>query len=287
MWEAKESVLQARYFFVGVIGGRDGRMVNCIEAGWGEVERKDGFSQDGESPYHRVRRGNWVTCCFGPCRVGMGCTASVVLFDGLRTAIQSNCGYICKSATEPSRPGEGQPAPVHRASRAWSTAAPLRSHCCHSERERIAYRCAFPPLSCSALPGRSLPAHGLTRPGQSPKGFLAVLPGVLAESRPTAELTFLGGRGEDGTCVFVAFQVTPSLLRGFGKTKVPDYYIKPALRNSRRPAPLGPGCLRHTQTPKTSSWHARRGTGPRIVGRERLARGTQCAQRVCILGVRH
>ncbi|XP_064184043.1 dedicator of cytokinesis protein 9-like isoform X6 [Anguilla rostrata] len=53
----------------------------------------------------------------------MGCTTSMVLFEGLRTVVQSNCGYICKSVTEPSGPGEGEAAPAHRESRAWPTAA--------------------------------------------------------------------------------------------------------------------------------------------------------------------
>ncbi|XP_029112772.1 dedicator of cytokinesis protein 9-like isoform X5 [Scleropages formosus] len=37
----------------------------------------------------------------------MGCTTSVVVFDGLRTVIERNCGYICKTVAEQSIPPEG------------------------------------------------------------------------------------------------------------------------------------------------------------------------------------
>ncbi|XP_030641604.1 dedicator of cytokinesis protein 9 [Chanos chanos] len=52
----------------------------------------------------------------------MGCTTSVVLFEGLRSVLERNCGYICKSAAEASGPAEPeQPCHSRRVSRAWPT----------------------------------------------------------------------------------------------------------------------------------------------------------------------
>lgn len=51
--------------------------------------------------------------CFGP--GVMGCTTSVVVFDGLRTVLQRNCGYICKSgAAEPVGQNEAEQAACSR-----------------------------------------------------------------------------------------------------------------------------------------------------------------------------
>lgn len=33
-------------------------------------------------------------------RLGMGCTTSVILFKGIRTVFERNCGYICKQQGE-------------------------------------------------------------------------------------------------------------------------------------------------------------------------------------------
>ncbi|XP_045563715.1 dedicator of cytokinesis protein 9 isoform X12 [Salmo salar] len=45
----------------------------------------------------------------------MGCTTSVVVFDGLRTVLQRNCGYICKSgAAEPVGQNEAEQAACSR-----------------------------------------------------------------------------------------------------------------------------------------------------------------------------
>ncbi|XP_064167013.1 dedicator of cytokinesis protein 9-like isoform X5 [Anguilla rostrata] len=53
----------------------------------------------------------------------MGCTTSVVLFEGLRTAIQRNCSYICKSASQHGAAGEAGPSPSRSESLTWATAS--------------------------------------------------------------------------------------------------------------------------------------------------------------------
>ncbi|KAI4883850.1 hypothetical protein NFI96_017538 [Prochilodus magdalenae] len=59
----------------------------------------------------------------------MGCTTSVILFEGLRSVLQRNCGY-CKSvsAAEPLGPAETDPAcSSRRESRAWSLRTALKN----------------------------------------------------------------------------------------------------------------------------------------------------------------
>ncbi|KAJ8252910.1 hypothetical protein GJAV_G00206910 [Gymnothorax javanicus] len=86
---------------------------------------------------------------------GMGCTTSVVLFEGLRTVIQRNCSYICKSAAEPGALGEGAGrTPSISESLTWPTAAAAICGKCAVDdisREIRTTPCAF-LKPCCCLP---------------------------------------------------------------------------------------------------------------------------------------
>ncbi|XP_066562845.1 dedicator of cytokinesis protein 9 isoform X6 [Amia ocellicauda] len=53
----------------------------------------------------------------------MGCTTSVILFEGLRTVIERNCGYICKNAAEQNGPEQAEESVSRRESRIWPQSA--------------------------------------------------------------------------------------------------------------------------------------------------------------------
>lgn len=55
----------------------------------------------------------------------MGCTTSVIVFDGLRSALQRNCGYWkSTSAAAPHRPAETEAAHAGTSeTRAWPVSA--------------------------------------------------------------------------------------------------------------------------------------------------------------------
>ncbi|KAJ8389776.1 hypothetical protein AAFF_G00114820 [Aldrovandia affinis] len=74
----------------------------------------------------------------------MGCTTSVVLFEGLRTVIQRNCGYVCKSSAELAAAAAEERAPNMTQSLTW-----------HSASASICRTCA-----------RSMSSPALPRPGQ-------------------------------------------------------------------------------------------------------------------------
>lgn len=38
----------------------------------------------------------------------MGCTASVILFEGLRRVLYRNCGYVCKPELQAAEPDEDE-----------------------------------------------------------------------------------------------------------------------------------------------------------------------------------
>ena len=44
----------------------------------------------------------------------MGCSTSVVVLDGLRTVLERNCSYVCKSEAEPAGTSEQEPARSRR-----------------------------------------------------------------------------------------------------------------------------------------------------------------------------
>lgn len=59
----------------------------------------------------------------------MGCTTSVVLFDGLRSILERNCGYIYKGAVELRALEEEEEQPSLRGSKLWMpTTALVNSH---------------------------------------------------------------------------------------------------------------------------------------------------------------
>ncbi|RXN01054.1 Dedicator of cytokinesis protein 9 [Acipenser ruthenus] len=50
----------------------------------------------------------------------MGCTTSVILFEGLRTVIERNCGYICKNEPEQNALEQAAQSPSRGDSRIWT-----------------------------------------------------------------------------------------------------------------------------------------------------------------------
>ncbi|MGH0165557.1 UNVERIFIED_CONTAM: hypothetical protein FKN15_001028 [Acipenser sinensis] len=63
--------------------------------------------------------------CEVQCRytTGMGCTTSAILFEGLRTVIERNCGYICKNEPEQNALEQAAQSPSRRDSRIWTHSA--------------------------------------------------------------------------------------------------------------------------------------------------------------------
>ncbi|XP_058885028.1 dedicator of cytokinesis protein 9-like isoform X17 [Acipenser ruthenus] len=53
----------------------------------------------------------------------MGCTTSVILFEGLRTVIERNCGYICKNEPEQNSLEQAAQSPSRGDSRIWTHSA--------------------------------------------------------------------------------------------------------------------------------------------------------------------
>ncbi|XP_041128635.1 dedicator of cytokinesis protein 9-like isoform X3 [Polyodon spathula] len=53
----------------------------------------------------------------------MGCTTSVILFEGLRTVIERNCGYICKNEPEQNALEQAAQSPSRGDSRIWMHSA--------------------------------------------------------------------------------------------------------------------------------------------------------------------
>ncbi|KAG5283493.1 hypothetical protein AALO_G00042670 [Alosa alosa] len=53
----------------------------------------------------------------------MGCTTSMILFDGLRSVLERNCGYVCKRAAVTGHlaesDSESEPTCSRRESQAW------------------------------------------------------------------------------------------------------------------------------------------------------------------------
>lgn len=60
----------------------------------------------------------------------MGCTASVILFEGLRRVLQRNCGYVCKPELEAAEPEEEEDTLSRRESLAITPPAAASSVMC-------------------------------------------------------------------------------------------------------------------------------------------------------------
>lgn len=60
----------------------------------------------------------------------MGCTASVILFEGLRRVLHRNCGYVCKPELEAAEPAEEEDTLSRRESLAITPSAAASSVMC-------------------------------------------------------------------------------------------------------------------------------------------------------------
>ena len=60
----------------------------------------------------------------------MGCSASVMLFEGLRTLMERNCSYVCKAVLELPEPMEDDDTLSRGDSLLWTSTATLVKRKC-------------------------------------------------------------------------------------------------------------------------------------------------------------